>query len=95
MHPDVPSVMETGVAPLDMESWFGLFAPAATPAPVLARLRADFAKVIAMPEVAELFAKTGGRIMKLSPAETEALLTRDVERWTKLIRDAGLGGNAQ
>ena len=92
MHPDVPSVMETGVAPLDMESWFGLFAPAATPAPVLARLRAEFAKVVAMPEVAELFAKTGGRIMKLSPAETEALLTRDVERWTKLIQDAGLGG---
>ena len=95
MHPDVPSVMETGVAPLDMESWFGLFAPAATPAPVLARLRAEFAKVIAMPEVAELFAKTGGRIMKLSPAETEALLKRDVERWTKLIQDAGLGGGTQ
>ena len=95
MHRDVPSVMETGVAPLDMESWFGLFAPAATPAPVLARLRAEFAKVVAMPEVAELFAKTGGRIMKLSPAETEALLKRDVERWTKLIQDAGLGGGTQ
>jgi tripartite-type tricarboxylate transporter receptor subunit TctC len=48
--------------------------------------------VIAMPEVAALFAKTGGRTMQLSPAETEALLKRDVERWTKLIRDAGLGG---
>ena len=45
-----------------------------------------------MPEVAEVFAKTGGRIMKLSPPETEALLKRDVERWTKLIQDAGLGG---
>ena len=53
MHPDVPSVMETGVAPLDMESWFGLFAPAATPPPVLARLRTEFAKVVAMPEVAD------------------------------------------
>lgn len=92
MHADVPSVMETGVAPLDMESWFGLFAPAATPAPVLARLRAEFAKVVAMPEVAALFAKTGGRTMNLSPAETEALIKRDVDRWTKLIRDAGLGG---
>jgi tripartite-type tricarboxylate transporter receptor subunit TctC len=95
IHPDVPSVIETGVAPLDMESWFGLFAPAATPAPVLARLRAEFAKVIAMPEVAETFAKTGGRIMKLSLPETEALLKRDVERWTKLIQDAGLAGSTQ
>jgi tripartite-type tricarboxylate transporter receptor subunit TctC len=92
MHKDVPSVMETGVAPLDMESWFGLFAPAAVPAPVLARLRAEFAKVVAMPEVAEAFARTGGRVMKLSLAETEALLKRDVDRWTKLIQEAGLGG---
>ena len=88
----VPSVMETGVAPLDMESWFGLFAPAAVPAPVLARLRAEFAKVVAMLEVAEAFARTGGRVMKLSLAETEALLKRDVDRWTKLIQEAGLGG---
>jgi tripartite-type tricarboxylate transporter receptor subunit TctC len=92
MHPDVPSVMETGVAPLDMESWFGLFAPAATPAPVLARLRAEFAKVVAMPEVAELFDKTGGRVMKLSVAETDALVKSEVERWTKLITEAGLRG---
>ena len=92
MHPDVPSVMETGVAPLDMESWFGLFAPSATPAPVLARLRAEFAKVIAMPEVAEVFAKTGGRVMKLSVPETEALMKSEVARWTKLITDAGLRG---
>ncbi len=94
MHPDVPSVMETGVAPLDMESWFGLFAPAATPAPILARLRAEVAKVVAMPEVAALFAKTGGRVMNLSVPETEALVKSEVARWTKLIADAGLrGGN--
>ena len=90
MHADVPSVSETGVAPLDMESWFGLFAPAATPPPVLERLRSEFAKVIAMPEVVELFGKTGGRVMKLSLAETETLLRSDVERWTKLIKDAGI-----
>ena len=92
MHPDVPSVMETGVAPLDMESWFGLFAPAATPGPVLERLRAEFAKVVGMPEVAELFDKTGGRVMKLSVAETDALVKSEVERWTKLITEAGLRG---
>ena len=45
-----------------------------------------------MPEVAEAFARTGGRVMKLSLAETEALLKRDVDRWTKLIQEAGLGG---
>ena len=90
MHPDVPSVSETGVAALDMESWFGLFAPSATPPDVLARLRTEFGKVIAMPEVAETFAKTGGRILKLSAAETDALIRSDLERWTKLLQQAGI-----
>ena len=89
-HPEVPSVLETGVAQLDMESWFGLFAPAGTEPQVLERLRKEFAAVIALPEVAELFARTGGRPLRLSPEETESLIRRDVERWTKLIRDAGL-----
>ena len=90
MHPEVPSVTETGVAALDMESWFGLFAPAGVPGPALARLRTKFAKVLADPEVAVLFGKTGGRVLNLSPAETEVLIKGDVERWTKLIREAGV-----
>ena len=90
LAPEVPSVAETGVAALDMESWFGLFAPAATPAAVIERLRAEFAKVVANPEVAELFGKTGGRTLRLTPADTDALIRRDVERWTKLIKDAGI-----
>ena len=90
MHPEVPSVTETGVAALDMESWFGLFAPVGVPSPVLARLRAEFAKVLADPEVAALFGKTGGRMLNLSPAETDVFIKRDVERWTKLIREAGV-----
>jgi tripartite-type tricarboxylate transporter receptor subunit TctC len=53
-------------------------------------LRTEFGKVVAMPEVAELFAKTGGKVLKLSLAETEALLRQDVERWTKLVKDAGI-----
>jgi tripartite-type tricarboxylate transporter receptor subunit TctC len=89
----VPTVMETGVAALDMESWFGLFAPAAVPAPVLARLRGDVAKVLAMPDVIERFQKGGGRAMRLNPAETDALVRRDVERWTRVIREAGIKGD--
>lgn len=93
VHPNVPAVAETGVAPLDMESWFGLFAPAATPAAALARLRADTAKVLAMPDVADRFQKGGGRALRLSVAETEALVKRDVERWTRVIREAGIKGD--
>ena len=73
-----------------MESWFGMFAPAAIPAPALAKLRADLDVVLARPEVSELFARTGGRVLKLSPQETENLVRSDVERWTKLLKDAAV-----
>ena len=89
---DVPSVMETGVAPLDMEAGLACSLPLATPAPVLARLRTEFTKVVADPEVAALFAKDRRPVAHCRLPETEALIRRDVERWTKLIREAGISG---
>ena len=93
IHPAVPSVAETGVAPLDMESWFGVFAPAATPPAALARLRAEMDKALAMPDLVARFEASGGRAMRLSVAETDALVKREIERWTKLVRDAGIKGD--
>lgn len=92
MHPDVPTVTETGVAAIDLESWFGLFAPAKTPAPVLDRLRAELAKVIAAPDVVDAFRKAGGRPLALNLADTRALVQGDVTRWTRLVQDAGVRG---
>jgi tripartite-type tricarboxylate transporter receptor subunit TctC len=89
-HPSVPSITETGVAKLDMQSWFGLFAPAATPANVLQKLRAEFASVMAQPELIEKFQKTGGRALKLSQPETDAFVRQEVEQWTRLVRNAGI-----
>jgi len=90
MHADVPTILETGVAALELESWFGYFAPAKTPADVLARLRSQMAQVIAAPDVTEAFRKAGGKPMSLTLAETRALVERDVQRWTRLIRDADI-----
>jgi tripartite-type tricarboxylate transporter receptor subunit TctC len=86
-HPTVPTITETGVAGLELESWFGLFMPAKTPADVAAQLRADLSKVIAAPDVIEIFRKAGGRPLTLTAAETKSLVKRDVDRWTKLTRD--------
>jgi tripartite-type tricarboxylate transporter receptor subunit TctC len=90
MHADLPTITETGVAQLDLESWFGLFAPARTPPDVLEKLRADLAKVSAMPDVADAFRKAGGKPTALNAADTRALVQRDVLRWTRLIREADI-----
>jgi tripartite-type tricarboxylate transporter receptor subunit TctC len=89
MHPDLPTLRESGVE-LDLESWFGLFAPARTPAPVLARLRSELQRVVQLAEVKEIFTKAGGRPLPLSADDSRALLARDLERWTRLVRAAGL-----
>ena len=84
------AISETGIAALELESWFGYFAPSKTPADILSRLRTELARVIAAPDVVDTFRKAGGRPMSLNADQTRALVQRDVERWTKLIRDADI-----
>jgi tripartite-type tricarboxylate transporter receptor subunit TctC len=89
-HPAVPTVRETGVLDFEMETWVGYFVRAGTPAPVLARLRADFERVAAMPETAATLEKRGARPVRVSAAEAESLLARDIDKWVELIRAAGI-----
>ncbi len=86
MHLDVPTVTETGVAALELESWFGLFAPARTPRDVLERLRTDFGRVASAPELNETFVKGGGKPLNLTGEAARAVVQRDVERWSRLVR---------
>ncbi len=90
LHPSVPTVRETGVAPLELESWFGYFAPARTPKPELARLQQEFAIAVRSPDVIDRFEKAGGKPLALVGEDARALVRRDVERWTQLIRAIGI-----
>lgn len=88
--PNVPTMIETGVAPLDLESWFGIFVPSATPKAALEVLRGALAKVVADPSFAAFFSKTGAIPMKMTAAEAEALVKSEMTRWVKLVKDAGV-----
>lgn len=88
-HPDIPTVRETGVADFDQESWFGLFAPAATPQPIVARLRAEMQKVAGNRDVQAFWEKSGGVALNMPIAEQEKMVADDALRWKKLIADAG------
>lgn len=86
-QPNIPTIAQTGVEKLELESWFGLFAPAKTPAAVQDRLRKEIAHVIAMPEVVETFRKAGGKPLALSDKETRMLVRGDVERWSRTVKE--------
>lgn len=87
--PNVPTVRENGVD-FDLEAWIGYFVRAGTPEPIVARLRSDFDKVLAMPEIASGLQKRGYRMVRLSAKETEALVAQDIDKWTQAIRSAGI-----
>ena len=87
--PHVPTVRESGIE-FDNETWMGYFVRAGTPPPIVARLRADFDKVAAMPEFAAALKRRGYRTVRMSPQETEALVANDIAKWTRLIRAAGI-----
>jgi tripartite-type tricarboxylate transporter receptor subunit TctC len=88
--PQLPTVVETGVAKLELESWFAIFARAGTPPAVLDRLRTEMAKVVQTPELAERFEKSGNRMLRMAPAETEVFIRSEVAKWPPIIRQAGI-----
>ena len=90
MHAQVPTIKETGVAQLELESWFGFFVPARTPAPELAKLRTELQAIITSRDVMERFEKAGGTPLALVGDAAGAVVRRDVERWTRLIQDIGI-----
>jgi tripartite-type tricarboxylate transporter receptor subunit TctC len=83
--PNVPTINETGVTKFDGESWMGVFAPAATPAPVVEVLRAVLLNVARDADYAARVESGGGRVMLIPANQQQAFLRQEIDRWGKLI----------
>ena len=77
----LPTVNESGLTRFEGESWFGVFAPAATPAPVVTRLRETLAAINREPEFIARVDRDGGRLLNIAPAQQQAFLRDEIERW--------------
>ena len=87
--PNVPSLAEAaGVREIDTDIWYGLYAPAHTPASIVNRLNADVNRVLKMPEVVDTLAKQGLQATGGSAAALDQLTKSDLERWATVVRDA-------
>lgn len=90
--PDVPTVVEAGVADYVVTGWNAIYTHSATPDAVVARLNAEIAAVTAQPEVQARFRELGVEGRSSTPEEIQQRLLADVEKWRSVITDAGLAG---
>ena len=79
--PELPTVREFGIADFDVDIWYGLLAPAKTPAPVISKLSEDLKKVLADPDTQAKLREAGVEPAYLDPQQLAELMKRDVERW--------------
>jgi tripartite-type tricarboxylate transporter receptor subunit TctC len=86
--PDTPTMAESGVKDFDVSGWFGLFAPAGTPKPVISRLNAEIGKILADPETARAFAAEGLTVGGGSPEALATFLKADIARWSEVVSAA-------
>ena len=91
--PDTPTIAESGYRGFEASVWHAFIAPRGTPATVVDRLSAEIRKALASPDVKDRLAGLGAEVAPAGPAELGALVRMEVDRYGKLIREAGIKAN--
>jgi tripartite-type tricarboxylate transporter receptor subunit TctC len=87
--PELPTMAEAGVPGFEVTAWFGVLAPAGTPAPVLAKLHTDFVRMISMPDVKERFLTQAAEPIGSTPEEFASFINAEIAKWSKVIKASG------
>jgi tripartite-type tricarboxylate transporter receptor subunit TctC len=88
--PDIPTVAEAGVPGYEMNTWYGLFGPAALPKEIVNQLNAEVTRILGLAEVRERLLNDGADPGNLTLDQFAALIRADAARWAKVIKDAGV-----
>ena len=88
--PEVRPIMEQGLPDFETSTWYGVFAPSATPQGILARLNTELVQIAGSAEVRERFANQGGEARSSTREAFAALIDRDLRRWQAVVKAAGL-----
>lgn len=88
--PDVPTMIEAGLADFEVVTWFGVFAPARTPEAIVERLNREIAKVVESPEVSARLTELGSEWTPNSAKEFSDYIQRDLKKWKLVVEKSGL-----
>jgi len=89
-YPDLPTMIELGYPGVELRDWQGVVAPAGTPREVIGRLHAEIVKVLAMPEIRQRLEAMGMEPAGAGPDEFQAHIRSELQKWGKVVRDAGI-----
>lgn len=87
--PEVPTVAESGLAGFEIDSWYGVLAPAGTPRATISQLNRDIVHVLQIPEVKERLGKQGFETNSNTPEAFAKLIKTDIEKWAKVAKSSG------
>jgi tripartite-type tricarboxylate transporter receptor subunit TctC len=88
--PDVPTFAESGFSGYEISSWQGVFAPAATPNDVVAKIGAELVRMVNSPDVRARMSREGADPVGSTPEQFAARMTSEVAKWSKVAKDAGM-----
>jgi len=89
-QPQLPTMIESGVAGFEMASWQAVYAPKGTPRPVVQKLHDEIVKILRMPDVRDkLTTQLGMEIVASTPEELAAHMAREIPRWGALVKKSG------
>ena len=86
--PEYPTIAEAGVPGYEASIWFGIVAPAGTPAPVVARLSREIAQIVRTPAIRERFVPLGLDLIGGTPEEFAATMRSEIPKWARVLQDA-------
>lgn len=90
LMPELPTVAESGIPGFEVIVWYGVFAPAATPRPLVIRLNQEISKLAAQQDVKDRLALQGAEVMTSTPEELAARVRGDLAKWGKIVRASGI-----
>ena len=88
--PDVPTMVEAGVPGFEITAWFGLMAPGGTPQPLIQKISADVARIVATPEVQERILSQASEPVGNRPEEYAAFINTEIVKWRDLIKQTNM-----
>ena len=91
--PDLPTIAEAGLPGFEADNWYGVVTVARTPRPIIERLNAEIIKAITAPDVTKLLLTQGLEVRTSTPAEFQAYIKSEYEKWAKVIKTAGIVAN--